>query len=132
MRYRLPTQHFLYFGLQAKIGKIDSAGKTDKGNANVSELLNQLVMMLGHEVFDPETNKKHLPDHGFIVSAGTITKAARNWIGGKLDQSKRSQLIFMDRDDILNLYIVSNLPLPKGASPPAPVPSSNFDDDIPF
>jgi hypothetical protein len=131
MRYQLPTQHQLYFGLQAKIGKIDSAGRTEKGNANVAELLNQVNMMLGHEVFDPETNKKHLPDHAFVVSGGTITKAARNWLAGSLDKSKRSQLIFMDRDDILNLYIVSSLPLPKGALPPASA-KSDFDDDIPF
>lgn len=26
MRYQLPTQHFLYFGIQAKKGKLDSAG----------------------------------------------------------------------------------------------------------
>ena len=58
MRYRLPTQHYLYFGLQAKIGKVDSAGKSEKGSANIAEILNQVTMMLGHEVFDPETNKR--------------------------------------------------------------------------
>ena len=35
----------------------------------------------------------------------------------------------MDRDDILNLYTVSNLPLPEGA---VPKPKDIFDDDIPF
>jgi hypothetical protein len=130
MRFRLPTQQYLYFGLQAKIGKIDSAGQTAKGNANVAELVNQVVMMLGHEIFDPETNKKHLPDHAFIVSAGAITKQARNWIAGKLDQSRRSQIMFIDKDDILNLYIVANLPLPNDARPEGS--AKDFDDDIPF
>jgi hypothetical protein len=41
---------------------------------------------------------------------GEITKAARNWIGNALDDSKRSQIMFIDRDDILNLYVVTNLP----------------------
>ncbi len=41
-------------------------------------------MMLGHEIFDPETSKKVLVDHAFIVSGGEITKAARNWLGSKL------------------------------------------------
>jgi hypothetical protein len=131
MRYRLPTQHYLSFGLQAKIGKIDSAGKSEKGNSNIAEVLNQVTMMLGHEVFDPETNKRHLPDHALIVAGGTITKAARNWLGQHLDKTKRSQVIFMDRDDILNLYIVSNVPLPKGALPREPL-KNDFDDDIPF
>ena len=56
----------------------------------------------------------------FIVAGGEITKAARNWLGNKLDASKRSQVMFMDRDDILNLFTVTNLPLPAGALPDEP------------
>lgn len=115
MRYTLPTQHRLYFGVQAKRGKIDSSGVTRAGNANVAELLNQAQMMLAHEIFDPEDNRRALVDHAFIVAGGEITKAARNWIGNALDASRRSQIMFIDRDDILNLYVVTNLPLPAGA-----------------
>jgi hypothetical protein len=88
-------------------------------------------MMLGHEIFDPELNRRVLVDHAFIVAGGEITKQARNWLGNKLDSTKRSQVMFMDRDDILNLFIVTNLPLPKGALPPVAA-SGEFDDDIPF
>jgi|ERR1035437_1452562 hypothetical protein len=129
MKFTLPTQHVLYFGIQAKNGKIDASGVTKQGNANVAEIHNQVIMMLGHEIFDPEIGKRVLVDHAFIVSAGEITKAARNWLGNKLDASKRSQLLFMDRDDILNLYVVTNLPLPKEAIPTA-LPSA--DDGPPF
>ena len=129
MKFTLPTQHVLYFGIQAKNGKIDASGVAKQGNANVAEIHNQVIMMLGHEIFDPEIGKRVLVDHAFIVSAGEITKAARNWLGNKLDASKRSQLLFMDRDDILNLYVVTNLPLPEGAIPAA-LPSA--DDETPF
>ena len=135
MKYTLPTQHVLYFGIQAKKGKLDAAGMSRDGNANVAEILNQITMMLGHEIFDPETSRRVLVDHAFIVAGGEITKAARNWIGNKLDATKRSQIMFMDRDDILNLYVVTGLPLPEKAMPPRPTPSSPFDDlddDIPF
>jgi Restriction endonuclease len=118
MRFRLPTQHYLYFGVQAKKDKLDAAGMTKQGNVNVAEVHHQALMMLAHEIFDPETGKRVLVDHAFIVSAGEITKQARNWIGNALDDAKRSQIMFIDRDDILNLYVVSNLPLPKGAQPP--------------
>lgn len=128
MKYTLPTQHILYFGIQAKKGKLDSAGVSKGDNANVAEILNQVTMMLGHEIFDPETNRRVLVDHAFIVAGGEITKAARNWLGNKLDASKRSQIMFMDRDDILNLFVVTNLPLPRGALPGA----DTFDDEIPF
>ena len=128
MRFTLPTQHVLYFGIQAKKGKLDAAGISSGANANVAEIHNQAMMMLGHEIFDPEIGKRVLVDHAFIVAGGEITKAARNWLGCKLDQSKRSQIMFMDREDILNLFAVTNVPLPKEALPkPEPV-----DDDQPF
>lgn len=119
MKYILPTQHVLYFGIQAKKGKLDSSGVTKTGNLNVAEIHNQALMMLGHEIFDPEIGKSVLVDHAFIVAGGEITKPARNWIGNRLDASRRSQILFMDRQDILNLFIVTNLPLPSAAWPAA-------------
>jgi hypothetical protein len=128
---RIRTSHVLYFGIQAKKGKLDSSGMSKGGASNIGEILNQVTMMLGHEVFDPEVSRRVLVDHAFIVAGGEITKQAKNWLGERLDASKRSQVMFMDRDDILNLFIVTNLPLPKGALP-AVSDSGNFDDDIPF
>jgi hypothetical protein len=128
MKFTLPTQHILYFGLQAKKGKLDAAGASRGTNANVAEVHAQVTMMLGHEIFDPETSRRVLVDHAFIISGGEITKAARNWLGNKLDASKRSQIQFMDRDDILNLFVVTNMPLPSGAMPAENV----LDDEIPF
>lgn len=128
MRFVLPTQHVLYFGIQAKKGKLDSAGMTRSSNANIAEIHNQVLMMLGHEIFDPEVNSRVLVDHAFIVAGGEITKQARNWLANKLDAPKRSQILFMDRDDIMNLYIASNLPLPDSATTSDPLSS----DDIPF
>ena len=128
MRFVLPTQHVLYFGIQAKKGKLDSAGMTKGSNANIAEVYQQVLMMLGHEIFDPETSKKALVDHAFIVAGGIITKQARNWLGGKLDASKRSQIMFMDREDILNLYVTYNIPLPANALPTL----NSLPDEIPF
>jgi hypothetical protein len=129
MRFALPTQHVLYFGIQAKKGKLDASGASQGSNANVAEIYNQVLMMLGHEIFDPETSRKVLVDHAFIVAGGEITKQARNWLGGKLDATKRSQVMFMDREDILNLFVVNNLPLPTAASGSL---SDQGDDELPF
>ena len=127
MRYVLPTQHVLYFGLQAKKGKLDAAGVTKRSNANIAEIHNQVLMMLGHEIFDSETSRRVLVDHAFIVAGGEITKQARNWLGEKLDATKRSQIMFMDRGDILDLFTVTNLPLPNGA-----ILETESNDQIPF
>lgn len=126
-RFRLPTQHYLYFGIQAKKGKIDAAGMSKGSNANVAEIHHQVLMMLGHAIFDPETSRNVLVDHAFIIAGGEITKAAQQWIAGQLDASKRSQIIFMHRDDILNLYVSNNVPLPAGA-----LPKPLDDDEIQF
>lgn len=128
MKFTLPTQHVIYFGIQVKKGKLDSSGVTKTGQANVAEIHNQVLMMLGHEIFDSELNRRVLVDHAFIVAGGEITKAARNWIGGKLDQSKRSQILFMDREDITNLFVVSPLTVPQMPRKA----SIQFDDPIPF
>lgn len=127
MRYTLPTNHFLYFGVQVKKDKLDAAGVSKSTNTNVAEIHHQLLMMLDHEIFDPETNRRCLVDHAIIVAGGEITKQAKNWLGEKLDRAKRSQVLFMDRDDIVNHYITCNLALPAGALPESP----NF-DDVPF
>lgn len=131
MRYVLPTQHVLYFGIQAKKGKLDAAGMSKGSNRNISEIHQQALMMLGHEIFDPETSKKALVDHAFIVAGGEITKQAKNWLGQRLDATKRSQLMFMDREDLLNLFTVTNLPLPTGALPDPPSAEA-YGDEIPF
>jgi hypothetical protein len=46
MKLRLPTGHWIYFGVQVKKGKLDSAGRTIGENENISEALNQLRMAL--------------------------------------------------------------------------------------
>ena len=132
MRYTLPTQHVIYFGIQVKRGKLNAAGRlsSSHGNSNIAEIYNQVLMMLGHEIFDPETSKRVLVDHAFIVAGGEITKQAKNWLGGKLDATKRSQILFLDREDILNLYVVSNLALPTRASSPSS--EIDLDHEIPF
>ncbi len=87
-------------------------------------------MMLGHMVFDPETNKKSLVDHAIIIAGGEITRLARNWLGEKLNASQRSQILFMDRNDILDLVLTHKIPLPKDVTQNSE--SSVFGDDIPF
>ncbi|MFN3674888.1 MAG: hypothetical protein ACK4TC_02835 [Sphingomonas pseudosanguinis] len=132
MRFKLPTEHTIYFGIQVKKGKLDSAGTTKGSNANVAEIYQQVLMMLGHEVFDSDTNRKALVDHAFIVAGGEITKAARNWLGGVLDKSQRSQILFMDREHILNLYIGHRLNLPAAAMPKRVDPWFTEGDEVPF
>jgi hypothetical protein len=130
MRFAQPTQHRLYFGIQAKRGKLDASGMPKAKNVNVAEVYQQALMMIGHEIFDPEVGRGVLVDHAFIIAGGEITKAARAWIGHKLDAVKRSQIMFMERDDILNLLVVTKLPIP--GETPVPAGFGLYSDEPPF
>ena len=107
MKFRLPTGHFIYFVAQVKKGKIDSRGKSN--NENISTVINQARMALDYPIFDPETNRKHLVDHIFIISADTITKQARNLLIEILDKEARRHIIFMDRDELLDLGAIAGI-----------------------
>lgn len=128
MKYRLPTGHWIYFGLQVKRGKIDATARTK--NENVAEVHRQITMMLGHEIFDPDISKKTLVDHAIIVAGGEITKQAKHWLGERLNASQRSQILFMDRADILHLFVIHNAPMPD--EPQEELSTSDLGDEIPF
>jgi hypothetical protein len=70
-------------------------------------------MAIDHAIFDPDTGRKVLIDHVYVISAAEITRAARAWLVEKLDNSQRRQLIFMDRDEFLSLAarILVDLPI---------------------
>lgn len=121
MKFRLPTGHFIYFSAQVKKNKIDAAGKDL--NQNISGILAQIRMSLDYPIFDPETNSKHLIDHVYIISANTITKQAKKLLGEHLDKEARRQIIFMDRDDLLDLAVITSIEIPK---------KHMFEDEIPF
>ena len=80
-----------------------------------------------HDPDDGDIRWRLLVDHVFVISAGEITRAARNWLIGKLDQSQRRQIIFMDRDQFLDLAarILVDLKIDESDSVAE-------DDDIPF
>ena len=126
MKYQLPTGHWIYFAVQIKREKLDARGGS--GDKNTATILDQVRMALDHPVFDPETSRKVLVDHVYVISAGEITRSARNWLVEKLDQSQRRQIIFMDRDEFLDnsARILMDLRLDE----PETVELSS--DDVPF
>lgn len=73
------------------------------------KIFNQIAMMFDYPIFDPEANHNALVDHAYVIAGWEITKQAINWLIENLDASKRRQIIFMDRDEIVNLFVVTNL-----------------------
>src|SRR5207247_5807724 len=54
MKFTLPTQHVLYFGIQVEKNKIDSSDVTKAGTANIAETDAQDTMMWGHDTLRPD------------------------------------------------------------------------------
>ena len=128
MKFQIPTGHWLYFCAQVKKDKIDSSNAS--GERNVASVLNQARMAFTHPIFDPEANCKVLLDHLFIISAGEITKQAKEWLGQQLDDSQRRQIIFMDRDELLNH--AARILIDLQVEEPVAEKVELSDDDIPF
>ena len=84
-------------------------------------------MAIDHPIFDPDTNRKVLLDHIFIISAGEITRAAREWLVAQLDTGQRRHIIFMDREEFLDQ--AARILLDLRIDPPT---AEIADDDIPF
>lgn len=76
-------------------------------------MLNQTRMMIGHPIFDQDTNRRVLLDHVFIIASGEITKAAREFLIANLDDERRRHIIFMDRADLLDLATDASFALPE-------------------
>lgn len=128
MKFQIPTGHWLYCSAQVKKDKIDSNNAS--GLKNISSILNQARMAFDHPIFDPEENRKVLLDHLFIISAGEITKAAKHWLAEQLDASQRRQIIFMDRDELLDH--AAKILLDLKIEEPFAQAVELSDDDIPF
>lgn len=110
MKYQLPTGHWLYFCAQVKREKIDASGAG--GAKNVANVLTQAKMAFDNPIFDPDTNRKVLLDHMFIISGGQITKTGKDWLAAHLDTGQRRQIIFMDREEFLNHSARISIDLP--------------------
>lgn len=111
MKLRLPFGTWIYFAAQVKRDRIDAAG-SGRGS-NVATVLDQVRMMIDHPIFDQDTNRTVLLDHALIIASGEITKAARDYIVRQLDSAKRRHIIFIDKNDLLDLCLDVSLPVLK-------------------
>ncbi len=114
-----PTQHVLYFGLQAKKGKLDAIRSRSRleceycGHSQPSA-----DDAWSRALRSRRTSKRVLVDHAFdIVAGGEITKQARNWLQ-EANSTHRSGAnpLHRSRGDPRSWTVVTNLPLPDGAA----------------
>ena len=129
MKLLLPTGHWIYFGSQVKAERIHASSSAKYLPANIGQIISQVHMILRNPIFDPDTNRKHLLDHVFIISTGEITKHARHLLATHLDQEARRHILFMERADIVNLALYTGVPLPTEGQK---LLMGEQDDEFPF
>lgn len=109
---RIPGAHTVPPVVSAVMARLMEQGEAQQGDPGRTKALSMLNEALGREGFE-----------AFYAEDGRC-----NWLGEQLDASQRSQIMFIQRSDILDLFIVHRLPVPAGALPS----SSALDDNIPF
>jgi len=101
MKYKLPTNHYLYFVAQIKKGDISSSPKdSDK---NISYILDQARQAFNKEIFDEDIGTKTRPNHVFLVSSGIINPYASTFLEEQIEIKNR-QLLLIDRNRLFELY----------------------------
>jgi hypothetical protein len=58
--------------MQVRTGRLDAAGITKPNTASAAQIHNQVNMMSGHEIFDPEIGKRVLVNHASIAAGGKV------------------------------------------------------------
>jgi hypothetical protein len=120
---RFPGSSLGYERRSARRGKdVEFAGEEATGRRSVSVVPNRAFAADRDDARCASSNLRLRPiRHEHMRRLPARSSRARDHEGppatgwaGKLAVSKRSQLMFMDRDGILNLFVVTNLPLPKG------------------
>jgi len=109
-KYQIPTGHWLYFVAQIK--KEDIVYSARGKNDNVANILTQLNMAFEYEVFDYQLNTKNIPDHVFLITTGNIAEGARTWLVDNLIRYKKRHILFLEKENILE--IIHNNGLPQG------------------
>jgi hypothetical protein len=106
----LPTGHWLYFAAQVKKKDlIYSPAETDN-KENIEKVITQLNMAFDHEMFDPETGTKILPDHVLLVATGSINEGAREHLANALSRDKRRRILFWSGELIMERVLKLGLP----------------------
>ncbi len=113
MRYTPPTPHVLYFGIQAKNGNLDSSGATRAPQRKYRRDPQPGPLDAGPEIFDLEIGKRGSRRSRVHRRRGAQIIKARN-----LARHHPAQpVMFVVRNDILNLYVVTKLPVPAVEPP---------------
>jgi len=107
MKIRLPTDHWLYFSAQVKVGDIKA--DTDSQKDFVEKILHQTYAQLNWEMPDPEVGMNVKPDHILLIVCGNITEAAKQYIY-RHELTKSRRVLLWEKEMILRLCQEKGLP----------------------
>ena len=107
MKLRLPTEHYLYFVSQVKIGTIGASAK--QPTQEIEKVLTEIRPAFRKSIFDPDIGKRMKPDHVFLITSGKIGEQAKLYLYEQLESQDRNIKI-LEREQLINLYFKHGLP----------------------
>ena len=107
MKFKLPTNHYLYFVAQIKTGDITiSTSSIDK---SIQPVLTEIIQSLDKAIFDDEININITPDHVYLITSGRIAEQARLFLEEQLEKQNR-KILNLDKEKLTKLYFTHGLP----------------------
>ncbi|MGY5875484.1 MAG: hypothetical protein RTU30_07045 [Candidatus Thorarchaeota archaeon] len=107
MKFQLPTGHWLYFSAQVKTGDIRAQSSAQKDY--VEQVLQQASIQLNWEMPDPELGINVKPSHVLLITSGSITEAAKQYIF-RHSMFDNRQLLVLEREALIRLCDEYGLP----------------------
>ena len=101
MKFKLPTNHDLYFVAQIKTGDITIS--TSNIEKSIQPVLTEIIQSLEKDIFDDEINKSITPDHVYLVTSGRIGEQARLYLEEQLEKQNR-KILNLDKEKLIELY----------------------------
>jgi len=107
MKFKLPTNHFLYFVAQIKTGDITIS--TQRIDKSIQPVLTEIIQSFDKDIFDDEINKSITPDHVYLITSGRIAEQARLYLEEQLEKQNR-KILNLDKEKLIELYYIHGLP----------------------
>lgn len=107
MKFKLPTNHYLYFVAQIKTGDITIS--TSNVEKSIQPVLTEIIQSFEKDIFDDEINKSITPDHVYLITSGKIGEQARLYLEEQLEKQNR-KILHLDKEKLIELYFSNGLP----------------------
>lgn len=109
MKFKVPSEHYLYFVAQIKKGTIGASAK--QPTKEIEGILSEIRPAFNKNIFDPEISREVKPDHVYLITSGRIGEQAKNYLYEQIDTDFKRNLLLLERKQLIDLFFKNSLSL---------------------